>query len=120
MLSDEVAFLEDQIVAVKDNSGNLMAAAPPQADTSQINDEVDGMVRRYEKLKGMVDDRYSQMEAGDHEVKSFQGMLNDIQGSLDQAEDILDKFEPVGRDLNTLNAQTDEIQVSLNHMRTAC
>ena len=111
MLADEVADLENTIVAVKDKSGHLMAAAPPQADTGLVNDEVDSMVRRYQKLKDLVGDRYNQMEAGSQEVVQFQGMLDDIQGSLDQADDILDRFDPVARDLKTLDAQNDEIQV---------
>lgn len=68
--------LETTITAVQDNSSNLMSAAPSQADTTQINDEVDGMVRRYQKLKGIVNEKYMQLEAGHQEVVKFQVRLN--------------------------------------------
>ena len=39
-------------------------------------------------------------------------MLNDCQFQLGEAEDTLDRMAPVARDLDTLAAQTDEIEVS--------
>lgn len=71
-LQSEIDVLEGSIIAVQDNSSNLMTAAPSQADTTQINDEVDGMVRRYQKLKGIVTEKYMQLEAGNQEVVKFQ------------------------------------------------
>lgn len=64
--------IEKTISVVKDRSGDLMSAAPSNADTGQIVDEVDGVHRRYERLKAMVGDRRNQLELGSQEVKAFQ------------------------------------------------
>ena len=64
--------MEQAIVKVQDNSSGLMAAAPPRADTTPVGDDVDGVVKRYQKLKGLVKDRYGQLEAGNQEILSFQ------------------------------------------------
>eukprot|EP00057_Strongylocentrotus_purpuratus_P020675 XP_011675149.1 PREDICTED: microtubule-actin cross-linking factor 1 isoform X2 [Strongylocentrotus purpuratus] len=108
-LQDEVDGMEQAIVKVQDNSSGLMAAAPPRADTTPVGDDVDGVVKRYQKLKGLVKDRYGQLEAGNQEILSFQSMLNDCNFQLGESEDGLDKMAPVARDLDTLAAQADEI-----------
>lgn len=77
-LQGEIDVLENTIVAVQDNSSHLMSAAPSQADTTQINDEVDGMVRRYQKLKGIVNDKYMQLEAGNQEVVKYQVTITSL------------------------------------------
>ncbi|PIK37943.1 putative microtubule-actin cross-linking factor 1 isoform X3 [Apostichopus japonicus] len=71
-------------------------------DNLKINDEVDGMVRRYQKLKGIVNDKYMQLEAGNQEVVKYQPTL--------KAEDDLDRMDPVARDLPTLDKQNKDIQ----------
>ncbi|XP_071483801.1 microtubule-actin cross-linking factor 1-like [Diadema antillarum] len=108
-LQDEVDGLEETIVQVQDNSSGLMAAAPSRADTTMVNDDVDNVVKRYQKLKGLVKERYGQMEAGNQELNSFHSMLNDCQFQLGEAEETLDKMDPVARDLDTLGAQSEEI-----------
>ena len=75
MLQDEMDNIEQSIVAVKDRSSDLMSAAPVNADTGQIVDEVDGVHRRYERLKAMVGTRKNQLELGSQEVKAFQVIL---------------------------------------------
>ena len=72
MLQDEIDSVEKTIVVVKDRSSDLMAAAPTHADTGQIVDEVDGVKRRYDRLKAMVGERRNELEAGSQELQAAQ------------------------------------------------
>ncbi|XP_033113691.1 microtubule-actin cross-linking factor 1, isoforms 1/2/3/5-like isoform X2 [Anneissia japonica] len=107
-LQDEVDEIDGAICAVHDMSGNLMSAAPSPNESAHIRDEVDGMKKRYTNLKGLIADRHSRLEAGAEELSSFQLILNDIKEQLDEQEDIQEKQDRIGRDLDVLTRQAEE------------
>ncbi|CAM1318721.1 shot (predicted), partial [Pycnogonum litorale] len=118
-LQEEVEGLKKQLDNVKDIAESLIADASPVTDTSHISKEVNDLEDRFNKLNKGVEGRCADLEAASQLVDEFKDQVKSVNYELTALEEELDNMSPIGRDLDTVNSQMDEIKIFIRKVEKA-
>uniref|UniRef100_T1IVF3 Dystonin n=1 Tax=Strigamia maritima TaxID=126957 RepID=T1IVF3_STRMM len=110
----EAEAMATGVDSVKDVADGLIMDAPSECDTSHIKKSVGDADDRFRQLAKNLEDRCSGLESASHAVAQFNEQVKSVHHDLTSLEEALDSMGPVGRDLNIVKKQVDEIKKFLN------
>ena len=118
--ADKLLTLRDQIQAIQPRlesaqelvDGLRHSTADSATDLSPVTGDLDKLMTRYADLSSSVNDWLDTMDSASEQVDGVQAELKNAGQRLADLEDELDSKSPPARDLDTLQAQQEDVAVT--------
>ncbi|XP_069751836.1 microtubule-actin cross-linking factor 1 isoform X13 [Narcine bancroftii] len=107
---EALQILQPQVDYLRDLVQALVKHAPDGADSSQLLQQAELAEQEYGDVKKRVDESCLAMENRLQGIGHFQSHIREMFSHLAQLVDELDFMSPVGRDLDSLQSQIDDIK----------
>uniref|UniRef100_UPI00398EED05 microtubule-actin cross-linking factor 1 isoform X7 n=1 Tax=Pristiophorus japonicus TaxID=55135 RepID=UPI00398EED05 len=109
--------LEPQVVYLRDIAQGLVEDAPEGADSSQLLQQAEVVQQEYGNVKQRVDETCLSMENRLQGIGHFQNRVREMFSHLADLDDELDSMSPIGRDLDSLQSQIDDIKQFMRKLK---
>ncbi|XP_059510258.1 microtubule-actin cross-linking factor 1 isoform X5 [Stegostoma tigrinum] len=114
---ESLQMLEPQVEYLRDLAQGLAEDAPDGADSSQLLQQAEVVQQDYSDVKQRVDESCLLMENKLQGIGHFQSRVREMFSYLADLDDELDSMSPVGRDLDSLQSQIDDIKQFINKLK---
>ncbi|XP_072404553.1 microtubule-actin cross-linking factor 1 isoform X20 [Chiloscyllium punctatum] len=114
---ESLQMLEPQVEYLRDLAQGLAADAPDGADSSQLLQQAEVVQQEYSDVKQKVDESCLSMENKLQGIGNFQSHVREMFSYLADLDDELDSMSPVGRDLDSLQSQIDDIKQFMSKLK---
>ncbi|XP_041069007.1 microtubule-actin cross-linking factor 1 isoform X4 [Carcharodon carcharias] len=114
---ESLQILEPQVEYLRDLAQGLVQDAPDGADSSQLLQQAEVVQQEYGDVKQRVDESCLSMESKLQGIGHFQNHVREMFSHLADLDDELDSMSPVGRDLDSLQSQTDDIKQFMSKLK---
>ncbi|XP_043573701.1 microtubule-actin cross-linking factor 1 isoform X6 [Chiloscyllium plagiosum] len=114
---ESLQMLEPQVEYLRDLAQGLAADAPDGADSSQLRQQAEVVQQEYNDVKQRVDESCLSMENKLQGIGHFQSRVREMFSYLADLDDELDSMSPVGRDLDSLQSQIDDIKQFMSKLK---
>ncbi|XP_060703662.1 microtubule-actin cross-linking factor 1 isoform X12 [Hemiscyllium ocellatum] len=114
---ESLQMLEPQVEYLRDLAQGLAADAPDGADSSQLLQQAEVVQQEYSDVKQRVDESCLSMENKLQGIGHFQSRVREMFSYLADLDDELDSMSPVGRDLDSLQSQIDDIKQFMSKLK---
>ncbi|XP_078093960.1 microtubule-actin cross-linking factor 1 isoform X3 [Mustelus asterias] len=114
---ESLQILEPQVEYLRDLAQGLIQDAPDGADSSQLLQQAEVVQQEYGDVKQRVDESCLSMENKLQGIGHFQNHVREMFSHLADLDDELDSMSPVGRDLDSLQSQIDDIKQFMSKLK---
>ena len=108
---DELTSLDPQVEYIKHFVQSLVTDAPDGTETASVTSDLDDIVEAKDNLSHEIDEVLTEMETASEYVSDFQRELQQAGVAIAELEEEIDTKGPVGRDLDIISTQIDELNV---------
>ncbi|XP_067862613.1 microtubule-actin cross-linking factor 1 isoform X16 [Heptranchias perlo] len=114
---EALQILEPQVDYLRDLAQGLVEDAPDGADSSQLLQQAEVVQQEYGNVKQRVDESCLSMENRLQGIGHFQNHVREMFSHLADLDDELDSMSPIGRDLDSLQSQIDDIKQFMSKLK---
>ncbi|XP_072357310.1 microtubule-actin cross-linking factor 1 isoform X21 [Scyliorhinus torazame] len=114
---ESLQILEPQVEYLRDLAQGLIQDAPDGADSSRLLQQADVVQQEYSDVKQRVDESCLSMENKLQGIGHFQNHVREMFSHLADLDDELDSMSPIGRDLDSLQSQIDDIKQFMSKLK---
>ncbi|XP_051892486.1 microtubule-actin cross-linking factor 1 isoform X4 [Pristis pectinata] len=114
---EALQILESQVEYLRDLARGLVEDTPDGADSSQLLQQAELVQQEYGNVKQRVDESCLAMENRLQGIGHFQNRIREMFSHLADLDDELDSMSPIGRDLDSLQSQTDDIKQFMSKLK---
>ena len=111
-----MAGLQSQVDYIQDLGSSLIAEAPEGANTGAIDQQLDAVLTWYDTLNQDIAENLLTMEQGSEVVSAFQNNLRATGAHFAELDEELEGMAAVGRDLDVLQSQLEDIKAFIGSM----
>nr|XP_046919081.1 microtubule-actin cross-linking factor 1-like isoform X6 [Dermatophagoides farinae] len=109
-LMDDSKKLADDLDKLKKVGFKIIDEAGPDADSAPIRDGLKNFDDRYNTLNNNLADRHRSLQKASGAMQKFNNDLSAIQKDLNALEEKLDKMAPIGRKIQVVQMQIEEMK----------
>ncbi|XP_072890565.1 microtubule-actin cross-linking factor 1 isoform X2 [Hemitrygon akajei] len=114
---EALQILASQVDYLRDLARGLVEDAPDGADSSQLLQQAELVQQEYGDVKQRVDESCLAMENRLQGIGHFQNRIREMFSHLADLDDELDSMSPIGRDVDSLQSQTDDIKQFMSKLK---
>ncbi|XP_053563261.1 microtubule-actin cross-linking factor 1 isoform X2 [Bombina bombina] len=114
---DTLHSLGTQVKYLNDLIQGLVEDAPAGSDVSDLVHQVEAVQQDYETVKQEVNECCSTMESKLQGIGQFHAHVREMFSQLTDLDDDLDSMSPVGRDVDSLKSQAEDVQKFLDTLQ---
>eukprot|EP00062_Callorhinchus_milii_P022483 gi/632980302/ref/XP_007906959.1/ PREDICTED: microtubule-actin cross-linking factor 1 isoform X3 [Callorhinchus milii] len=109
--------LEPQVDYLRDLTRGLVEDTPAGADSSQLLQQAEAVQQEYATVKQRVGESCQSMENRLQGIGQFQSHIREMYSQLADLDDELDSMSPIGRDLDSLQSQFDDVKQFMSKLK---
>ncbi|XP_062889790.1 microtubule-actin cross-linking factor 1 isoform X17 [Mobula hypostoma] len=114
---EALQILASQVEYLRDLARGLAEDAPDGADSSQLLQQAELVQQEYGDVKQRVDESCLAMENRLQGIGHFQNRTREMFSRLADLDDELDSMSPIGRDVDSLQSQTDDVRQFMSKLK---
>ncbi|XP_032901182.1 microtubule-actin cross-linking factor 1 isoform X21 [Amblyraja radiata] len=114
---ESLQILESQVDYLRDLAQGLAEDAPDGADSSRLLQQAELVQQEYGSVKERVNESCLAMENRLQGIGHFQNHIREMFSHLADLDDELDSMSPIGRDLDSLQSQIDDIKQFISKLK---
>ncbi|XP_067867361.1 LOW QUALITY PROTEIN: microtubule-actin cross-linking factor 1-like [Heterodontus francisci] len=114
---ESLQILEPQVDYLRDLAQGLVEDAPDGVDSSQLLHQAEVVQQEYGDVKQRVNESCLSMENKLQGIGHFQNRVREMFSHLADLDDELDSMSPIGRDLDSLQSQIDDIKQFMSKLK---
>ncbi|KAM4701985.1 microtubule-actin cross-linking factor 1 [Discoglossus pictus] len=115
---DMLQSLDTQVKYLKNLIQGLVEDAPAGSDVSDLVNQAEVVQQDFETVKQEVNECCSTMDSKLQGIGQFHSHVREMFSNLADLDDELDSMSPVGRDVDSLNSQIEDIQKFLETLQS--